>query len=44
MLDRKDSENMANNYFKSKRASLLLGADAAKGHGEPIMVIGNQDT
>ncbi|XP_015230809.1 PREDICTED: kinesin-like protein KIF17 [Cyprinodon variegatus] len=33
MLDRKDSENMANNYFKSKRASLLLGADAAKGHG-----------
>lgn len=33
MLDRKDGENIANNYFKSKRASQLLGSDAAKGHG-----------
>ncbi|XP_054906401.1 kinesin-like protein KIF17 isoform X4 [Poeciliopsis prolifica] len=32
MLDRKDSENIANNYFKSKRASQLLSGDAAKGH------------
>ncbi|KAM4587766.1 kinesin-like protein KIF17 isoform 2-T4 [Odontesthes bonariensis] len=32
MLDRSDSENIASGYFKSKRASQLLGGDAAKGH------------
>nr|XP_046238614.1 kinesin-like protein KIF17 isoform X2 [Scatophagus argus] len=32
MLDRSDSENIASSYFKSKRASQLLGREAAKGH------------
>ncbi|RVE72537.1 hypothetical protein OJAV_G00039610 [Oryzias javanicus] len=32
MLDRSESETVARNYFKSRRASLLLGGDAAKGH------------
>ncbi|XP_026204327.1 kinesin-like protein KIF17 isoform X3 [Anabas testudineus] len=32
MLDRSDSENIVNNYFKPKRASQLLGSDATKGH------------
>ncbi|XP_029907363.1 kinesin-like protein KIF17 [Myripristis murdjan] len=30
MLDRSDSENIASSYFKSKRASQLLGGDATK--------------
>lgn len=34
MLDRSDSENIASSYFKSKRASQLLGREAAKGHGK----------
>ncbi|XP_016524465.1 kinesin-like protein KIF17 isoform X1 [Poecilia formosa] len=33
MLNRKDSENIASNYFKSKRASQLLSGDAVKGLG-----------
>lgn len=33
MLDRSESETLAWNYFKPRRASLLLGGDAAKGHG-----------
>ncbi|XP_061742175.1 kinesin-like protein KIF17 isoform X2 [Nerophis ophidion] len=32
MLDRSDSENMANTYFRSKRASQLLGGQITKGH------------
>ncbi|XP_068451950.1 kinesin-like protein KIF17 isoform X2 [Clinocottus analis] len=32
MLDRSDSENIASSYFKSKRASQLLGRDGTKGH------------
>ncbi|KAK5621739.1 hypothetical protein CRENBAI_017923 [Crenichthys baileyi] len=32
MLGRSDSEKIANNYFKSRRASHLLGGDASKGH------------
>nr|XP_057911442.1 kinesin-like protein KIF17 [Doryrhamphus excisus] len=32
MLDRSDSENIANTYFKSKRASQLLGGETTKGH------------
>ncbi|KAM9859297.1 kinesin-like protein KIF17 [Aulostomus maculatus] len=32
MLDRSDSENIASSYFKSKRASQLLGAEAARAH------------
>ncbi|XP_034023417.1 kinesin-like protein KIF17 [Thalassophryne amazonica] len=32
LLDRSDSENLANNYFKSKRVSQLLGGDASRGH------------
>ncbi|XP_045885365.1 kinesin-like protein KIF17 isoform X4 [Micropterus dolomieu] len=32
MLDRSDSENIASSYFKSKRASQLLGREATKGH------------
>ncbi|XP_078103638.1 kinesin-like protein KIF17 isoform X2 [Sander vitreus] len=32
MLDRSDSENIASSYFKSKRASQLLGCEATKGH------------
>ncbi|XP_034389153.1 kinesin-like protein KIF17 [Cyclopterus lumpus] len=32
MLDRSDSENIASSYFKSKRASQLLGREAPKGH------------
>nr|XP_020448622.1 kinesin-like protein KIF17 isoform X2 [Monopterus albus] len=32
MLDRSDSENIVSSYFKSKRASQLLGGDAAKRH------------
>ncbi|XP_028262127.1 kinesin-like protein KIF17 [Parambassis ranga] len=32
MLDRSDSENIASSYFKSKRASQLLGADTTNGH------------
>lgn len=34
MLDRSESETLAWNYFKPRRASLLLGGDAAKGHGK----------
>ncbi|XP_030274800.1 kinesin-like protein KIF17 isoform X1 [Sparus aurata] len=40
MLDRSDSENIANTYFKSKRASQLLGRDATKGynvHSPPLV-------
>ncbi|XP_027858514.1 kinesin-like protein KIF17 isoform X2 [Xiphophorus couchianus] len=33
LLDRKGSESIASNYFKSKRASQLLSGDAVKGHG-----------
>lgn len=36
MLDRSDSENIASSYFKSKRASQLLGLEATKGHGKTI--------
>uniref|UniRef100_A0A3B4F457 Kinesin-like protein n=1 Tax=Pundamilia nyererei TaxID=303518 RepID=A0A3B4F457_9CICH len=32
MLDRSESENIASSYFKSKRASQLLGSDTAKAH------------
>ncbi|XP_042365146.1 kinesin-like protein KIF17 [Plectropomus leopardus] len=32
MLDRSDSENIASSYFKSKRASQLLGREATKAH------------
>lgn len=32
MLDRSDSENIASSYFKSKRASQLMGGEATKGH------------
>nr|XP_033938100.1 kinesin-like protein KIF17 isoform X3 [Pseudochaenichthys georgianus] len=32
MLARSDSENIASSYFKSKRASQLLGREATKGH------------
>ncbi|XP_059184361.1 kinesin-like protein KIF17 [Centropristis striata] len=32
MLDRSDSENIASSYFKSKRASQLLGRETTKGH------------
>uniref|UniRef100_A0A3Q2WRQ1 Kinesin-like protein n=1 Tax=Haplochromis burtoni TaxID=8153 RepID=A0A3Q2WRQ1_HAPBU len=32
MLDRSDSENIASSYFKSKRASQLLGSDTTKAH------------
>ncbi|XP_074527542.1 kinesin-like protein KIF17 [Halichoeres trimaculatus] len=32
MLSRSDSENIASSYFKSKRASQLLGAETAKVH------------
>ncbi|KAM9361334.1 kinesin-like protein KIF17 [Symphorus nematophorus] len=32
MLDRSDSENIASSYFKSKRASQLLGRDTSRGH------------
>ncbi|XP_022617102.1 kinesin-like protein KIF17 isoform X2 [Seriola dumerili] len=32
MLDRSDSENIASSYFKSKRASQLMGGDTTKGH------------
>ncbi|XP_041836083.1 kinesin-like protein KIF17 isoform X2 [Melanotaenia boesemani] len=43
MLDRSDSENIASNYFKSKRASLLLGGDTTKGHDihSPPLVSGS---
>ncbi|CAG5978438.1 unnamed protein product [Menidia menidia] len=34
MLDRRDSENVASSYFKSKRASQLLAGDGGKAHGE----------
>lgn len=34
MLNRSDSENIASSYFKSKRATQLLGGDATKGHGK----------
>ncbi|XP_024126731.1 kinesin-like protein KIF17 isoform X2 [Oryzias melastigma] len=37
MLDRSESETLAWNYFKPRRASLLLGGDAAKGHA-PLSV------
>ena len=43
MLDRSDSENIASSYFKSKRASQLLGGDAAKGHGETRNNARNKD-
>nr|XP_015813848.2 kinesin-like protein KIF17 [Nothobranchius furzeri] len=33
MLSRSDSESIASSYFKSKRASQLLGSDVAKGRG-----------
>ncbi|XP_068170757.1 kinesin-like protein KIF17 [Antennarius striatus] len=32
MLDRSNSENIANRYFKSRRTSQLLGREASKGH------------
>ncbi|KAK2861752.1 hypothetical protein Q5P01_001285 [Channa striata] len=32
MLDRSDSENIVNSYFKSRRASQLLGSETTKGH------------
>uniref|UniRef100_A0A3P9HE72 Kinesin-like protein n=1 Tax=Oryzias latipes TaxID=8090 RepID=A0A3P9HE72_ORYLA len=32
MLDRSDSESIARSYFKPRRASVLLGGNAAKGH------------
>ncbi|KAM9758411.1 kinesin-like protein KIF17 isoform 2-T2 [Menidia menidia] len=32
MLDRRDSENVASSYFKSKRASQLLAGDGGKTH------------
>ncbi|XP_061793784.2 kinesin-like protein KIF17 [Nerophis lumbriciformis] len=32
MLDRSDSENIANTYFRSKRANQLLGGQTTKGH------------
>ncbi|KAI3369314.1 hypothetical protein L3Q82_007564 [Scortum barcoo] len=32
MLDRSDSKNIASSYFKSKRASQLLGCETTKGH------------
>ncbi|XP_036008078.1 kinesin-like protein KIF17 isoform X1 [Fundulus heteroclitus] len=44
MLDRRDSGNVANNYFKSKRASQLLGSDAVKGHGYHPVNGSNMDT
>lgn len=34
MLDRSDSESIARSYFKPRRASVLLGGNAAKGHGK----------
>lgn len=34
MLDRSDSENIASSYFKSKRASQLLGREPAKAHSK----------
>lgn len=30
MLNRSDSENIANNYFRSKRASQILNTDPAR--------------
>ncbi|KAK7912537.1 hypothetical protein WMY93_012748 [Mugilogobius chulae] len=32
MLNRSDSENIANSYFKSKRTTQLLGGESSKGH------------
>ncbi|XP_055016625.1 kinesin-like protein KIF17 [Boleophthalmus pectinirostris] len=32
MLNRSDSENIANSYFKSKRTTQLLGGEPSKGH------------
>ncbi|XP_055077992.1 kinesin-like protein KIF17 [Periophthalmus magnuspinnatus] len=32
MLNRSDSENIANSYFKSKRTAQLLGGEPSKGH------------
>ncbi|KAM4612758.1 kinesin-like protein KIF17 [Polymixia lowei] len=40
MLDRSDSENIASNYFKSRRASQLLGGETTKGlaaHSPPLV-------
>ncbi|XP_061543979.1 kinesin-like protein KIF17 [Phycodurus eques] len=40
LLDRSDSENIANAYFRFKRASQLLGGEAATGcaaHGPPLL-------
>ncbi|XP_026162837.1 kinesin-like protein KIF17 isoform X2 [Mastacembelus armatus] len=40
MLDRSDSENIVNNYFKPKRASQLLGVNATKAysiHSAPLV-------
>lgn len=34
MLNRSDSENIASSYFKSKRASQLLGREATKTHSK----------
>jgi len=34
MLNRSDSENIASNYFRSKRATQLLGGDSLKGLGK----------
>lgn len=34
MLNRSDSENVINSYFKLKRTSQLLGREAHKGHGK----------
>lgn len=34
LLDRSDSENIANAYFRCKRANQLRGGETATGHGE----------
>ncbi|XP_029358617.1 kinesin-like protein KIF17 [Echeneis naucrates] len=41
MLNRSDSENIASSYFKSKRASQLIGGDATKGHVTHSSPLGN---
>lgn len=34
MLNRSDSENIVNSYFKLKRTSQLLGREVPKGHSK----------
>uniref|UniRef100_A0A8D0DTG5 Kinesin-like protein n=1 Tax=Salvator merianae TaxID=96440 RepID=A0A8D0DTG5_SALMN len=36
MLNKSDSENIANNYFRSKRASQILNADSVKSLGKSL--------